>query len=290
MIKCIVSDMDGTLLNREETISITNKQAIESAQAEGVEFVIATGRSYIEARHVLDEINLKCSVISINGAVVYNEEGKVVASNSMDIDEYRKARELLDKDNLFYEVFTNKGTFSKDQDYSIATIVDILLTAMPDLDPMYVSEKASERFKKGHVLEIDNYDKLYEMEDIEFYKILVFSADIPLLGKAGGLLKKNTKLAVSSSGKENLEITSLDAQKGIAVEKFVALRDISLNETMAIGDSYNDVSMFEKVGKPVAMGNAPEDIKQLCGGVTRTNNEDGVAHAILRAIKQKSDI
>ena len=53
---------------------------------------------------------------------------------------------------------------------------------------------------------------------------------------------------------------------------------------MAMGDSFNDVSMFEKVGKAVAMGNAPAEIKQICNEETLSNNENGVAKAILKEL------
>ncbi len=92
------------------------------------------------------------------------------------------------------------------------------------------------------------------------------------------------ELTVTSSGHDNLEITNRNAQKGIALESFVKEKNISLSETMAIGDNYNDVSMFERVGKAVAMGNATYEIKSLCDEVTHTNEESGVAKAILSVL------
>ncbi len=56
-------------------------------------------------------------------------------------------------------------------------------------------------------------------------------------------------------------------------------------DTMAIGDNYNDLSMFQRVGRAVAMGNADEEIKGQCHFVTLTNEESGVAKAIMDALK-----
>ena len=287
VIKCIVSDMDGTLLNSEEEISRENKQAIELAQKNGVEVVIATGRSYIEARHALDEAELLCPVISLNGAVVWNKEGIIVSSNPIEINQFKEARKILDKSNLYYEIYTNKGTYSSNIEESMASLVDILATAMPELEPLYITEKVSERFKSNLVTVIDDYDRLYDDPQIEFYKMFVFSPNIPLLGATGGELKQETDLVISSSGRGNLEITSKESQKGIALAHFLAERNIAMSDTMALGDSFNDVSMFEKVGRPVAMGNAPSEIKKICGEVTLTNNENGVAEAILKALNEK---
>lgn len=284
MIKCIASDMDGTLLNSEEKISRENKIAIEMAQEKGVEVVIATGRSYVEARHALDMAELKCSVISLNGAVVWDEEGNIVVSNPIDLGDFKKTRKVLDDNHLYYEIFTSKGTYTYSKDKSVATLIDILVSAMPNLNPSFIAERANERFELDLVTLIDNYDKLYEEQEIEFYKLLVFSNDVSLLKTVSEELKQQKDLAVSSSGPGNLEITSKEAQKGVALARFVAERNIALSDTMAMGDSFNDVSMFEKVGKSVAMGNAPAEIKQICSEETLTNNENGVAKAILKAL------
>ena len=61
-------------------------------------------------------------------------------------------------------------------------------------------------------------------------------------------------------------------------------KGIDLAETMAMGDSFNDVSMLERVGRAVAMGNAAYEIKSLSDVITSTNDEHGVAKAILEVL------
>ncbi|WP_019243285.1 MULTISPECIES: Cof-type HAD-IIB family hydrolase [Bacillus] len=287
MIKCIAIDMDGTLLNKNEKVSQANEQAFKRAQEQGVEVVVATGRPYIEARHALDEANITCSLISINGAVIWNEKGEKIASNPMLKSDVSKAQKILEDASIYFELFTSKGRFTKKRSVSIAIIMDILKSAFPNEDPANLEKQVNEHFEMGHIHEIDNYEELINDDEVELYKMLAFSHELNQLGKSGEEIKSTTTLVVSSSGVGNLEITSFDAQKGEALEKFVAEKNISLSETMAIGDSYNDWSMFEKAGKAVAMGNAPLDIQEFCDEVTLTNAEDGVAHAILKAISNK---
>ena len=74
-----------------------------------------------------------------------------------------------------------------------------------------------------------------------------------------------------------LDITCKDTSKGNAIKNLCEYLKIDLKDSVAIGDSYNDITMFEVVGHSVAMGNAPEDIKKIVDEVTDTNNEDGVA-------------
>lgn len=74
-----------------------------------------------------------------------------------------------------------------------------------------------------------------------------------------------------------LDITRNGTSKGKAIKKLCEYLKINLKDSIAIGDSFNDLTMFETVGHSVAMGNAPDKIKKMVDEVTDTNNEDGVA-------------
>ena len=80
MIKLIASDMDGTLLNDKMEVSDENAQAIREAQAAGIEFMVATGRGVTEAKPLLAAQNLKPAFITLNGAMVFDEAGKLVVT------------------------------------------------------------------------------------------------------------------------------------------------------------------------------------------------------------------
>ena len=75
-----------------------------------------------------------------------------------------------------------------------------------------------------------------------------------------------------------IEVTPPGIHKGRALEAIAARLHISLAETAAIGDSANDLPMLTRAGVGVAMGNAPEAVKQAADVITKTNDEDGVAY------------
>lgn len=286
MIKCIAIDMDGTLLTAGQTVTEENVTAIKKAQEKGIEVVIATGRSYQEASFVLNQYGLKCPVICVNGAEIRSNEGKIIDSNPLSKSAAQKAAAALDENNVYFEVYTNKGTYTKDTDKAISIIADIFQTANPDTPIEKIHKAAEDRLDQGFVKKIDDYEKLFTNDEHDLYKLLAFSTDPIRLEAAMQSLEKIEGLAVSSSGYENLEITDKNAQKGIALKKFVEERGISLQETMAIGDNYNDLSMFQLVGRSVAMGNADENIKAQCHFVTATNEESGVGKAIFDVLKE----
>jgi Cof subfamily protein (haloacid dehalogenase superfamily) len=284
MIKCIATDMDGTLLNSYQMVSQENKEAILKAQAQGIEVVVATGRSYQEVRFVLDEADLHCPAICVNGAEVRTKEGEMFSATPIDKQVVKKAAEMLKERDIYFEVYSNKGTYTLDPEKAVSILVDIVMSANPDLNQEEVVHKAGARIRNGLVHQVENYDLLFNDDEYQIYKLLAFDFDSAKMAKAAVSLEDLTQLAVSSSGHENLEITNRQAQKGIALEAFVKANGMELAETMAMGDSFNDVSMLERVGRAVAMGNAAYEIKSLCDVITATNDEHGVAKAILEVL------
>lgn len=284
MIKCIATDMDGTLLNSYQQITEENKQAVLKAQAQGVEVVVATGRSYQEARYVLDQAGLNCPVICVNGAEVRSVKGEIVSSTPIDKKTARRVAAALNEHEVYFEVYTNKGTYCLDIEKAVTVLVDIILSANPEMNREEVTYAAGSRVRDGLVDEIEDYEILFSSDEYQICKFLAFSMDQDKLNTVGDTLQEWGNLAVASSGYENLEITNKDAQKGIALEAFVNTIGLELADTMAIGDSFNDVSMLERVGRAVAMGNADYEIKAICDVITDINNESGVAKAILEVL------
>ncbi len=284
VIKCIATDMDGTLLNTMQEITEENRQAILKAQSQGIEVVVATGRSYQEAMFVLKQAGLTCPVICVNGAEVRSKTGEVITSIPIPQELAREAASRLKTNDVYYEVYTDKGAFSIDTDRAVSILIDIVVSANPEVKPEEVAYAAGARLRDGLIHPIDDYEKLFSDDDNQIYKLLGFSFELDKLEAASQSMNGLEELAVTKSANENIEIMARKAQKGIALEAFVRSQGISLSETMAIGDNFNDVSMLEKAGISVAMGNASDTIKAMCDRVTDTNEHSGVAKAIMQVL------
>lgn len=288
MIRCIATDMDGTLLNSQQMISEGNREAIKKAQENGIEVVIATGRSHHEAHTVLDEAGLKCPIICVNGAEVRTKEGEIIQTNELSVQQSLDIQGILRRSGVYYEVFTNKGIYTDHYEKGIQTLMNFFQTINPEMTEEEIREKAENRYLKGHIQKVEDYDHvIYDSEQL-VYKFLVFSKNSSELMAIKEKLDSIPEISVSSSGSDNLEVTHKMAQKGIALAWYTERIGISLEETMAIGDNLNDVSMFEKVGRSVAMGNGHPDIKKICSHETAINDEDGVAKAIFEVLYYKT--
>ncbi len=289
MIRLIAIDMDGTLLGPDHTISTKNKEAILAAQENGIEVVVATGRSYPEACEPLHEVGLKPSFICINGAEVRNRDGELLSEVHMDKKDVDKVIEILAAHEIDYQLFIDKVVYTTNAQASVDTFIQLAHAAnqVPEVDEIRL--EIQDRLDRGIINEVDSFDQIIAARGDSIYKVFGTSYHMQQLDDARAILKEFPGLAVTSSGAGNLEITSIHAQKGIAVEQYAKNIGLSMDQVMVIGDNYNDLSMMERAGRSVAMGNAPEAIKASCTHVTTTNEHDGVGVAIEEIIQlQKS--
>lgn len=279
-MRLIATDMDGTLLSNDSDISRENAEAIRKAQEQGIDVIVATGRSYESAKAPLEEAGLSLPVICVNGADIRTGEGEQIYSVTIQPHVSRQAQLVLKNAEIFYEVYTSKGLFINNKEQAIAVVMDILKTTNPDVEEAELRKQAQERIVKEGVSYVENYDSILEDPEVVLYKMLAFSLDKSKLEQAIAQLQTIEQLTVSSSAQDNIEITAKEAQKGIALQWYAKRLGISLEDTMAIGDNFNDVSMLRGAGFGVAMGNAEPEIKQLSNWTTKSNSEHGVAHAI----------
>ncbi|MBH0162534.1 MULTISPECIES: Cof-type HAD-IIB family hydrolase [Fictibacillus] len=286
-MKLIAIDMDGTLVNRQLKVTKENSETIKEAVNDGHHVVIATGRSYDEAKHTLEDADLHLPLICVNGAEIRSEGWEILSSIPLKFEQYEDIKKILDEEDIYYELYTSKGTFTDNREKAYEVMKDIVLTSNPEATDDDVQKAALRRFRLGLVSVVGDFDKLLSENGIEVYKFLAFSADTAKLQRAFQHLKSVESLAVSASADNNLEITNSEAQKGVAVKRYAELKGISLTDTMAIGDNYNDVSMLEVAGFPVAMGNAVDEVKEMAAFVTKENDESGVSFAIKKFLEQK---
>ena len=98
-------------------------------------------------------------------------------------------------------------------------------------------------------------------------------------------LESNPAVTTVSGGYNNLEFTRADVNKGVGLQKMAQLLDIPVTQTMAVGDTENDLAIIRAAGFGVAMGNATAAVKSAADYVTTSNDEDGVATAIAHFLR-----
>lgn len=284
MIKCIATDMDGTLLGNDKLISEENLKAIEIAKSKGVDVIIATGRSLNGAKYPLEKAGIKLPMIVMNGAQLYDEKGVLHFSINIPNEKVEQILGILKSHGLYFEFYSSLGQITLGLEKALQNYKDYLEKhgMIEKLDE--VAEKLKHRFDTLQIRTLENFEEVFKDGKTEVYKFIIFSKDKNELVKVKEELSVIPELVISSSEHTNIEVNHQDAQKGNALEQYVKLKGYSLEETMAIGDSYNDLSMLKKAGFSVAMANADDAIKNEVDFVTDSNDKHGFAKAVYKAL------
>lgn len=267
-VKLIALDMDGTLLNSEHHVSPASVSALKKAAESGILLAFATGRSLCELDEIRHAVAGMDYAILEGGASVRDlkSDRSVMAGTMPTADALEIYRMVLPFDPMFEaladdRVYTQKSCLENISHFDTCTFEEFVLQTRTPVDDIV-------RFLSARVQPIS--------------KLHMFFPDILARDRA---LEATAHLPfdITHQLRSNLEFTSRGVTKGLGVIRLAEYLNIPLSEVMAIGDNMNDVPMLEKVGYSVAMKNAvgPE-VFAAAKYVTDTNDEDGVAKAILK--------
>lgn len=259
--KMIVLDLDDTLLRDDHTISPRTKEALMTAQEKGVKVVLASGRPTFGMRNVAKELRLEeygSFILSFNGAKIIN----------------CKTNEEIFSSTLSPEIVHNLFEISKTEDVWIHTYIG---------DDIVTEENNPYTEIEGDItgMPIVVVDDFKAAVTEPVVKVLMNKEAERLVEVEKKLQKQlEGQLSVMRSKPFFLEFTEHGVTKGTSLNQLIQKLGIKREEVIAMGDSYNDQAMIEFAGLGVAMGNAPDDIKEIANYVTDTNMNDGVAKVV----------
>jgi hypothetical protein len=120
-------------------------------------------------------------------------------------------------------------------------------------------------------------------------KITFVSDDPPVLARLleHGRAEFGSRATIALSQTYYLDVTALEANKGNGVGALARAAGVELTQVMVIGDMPNDLPMLERAGLPVAMGQAPDEVRAVAEWITASNDEDGVARALDRLLAER---
>lgn len=262
--KMIVSDLDETLLNSDRKVAARNVEAIKRARELGVKFVPATGRGYISIRGTLEEIGLRDMeneyVISFNGGAITENKGeRLLYFQGIS---FEKAEELFSR-GLSYDVCMH--VYTKDKVY------------------VYRLNQDESDYVKGR-MEMQEFftDDLHFLRGQEIVKVIYVNTDWHYLKNIEDDLRDITgDLDVSYSSNRYIEFNQKGVNKGSGLLFLADLLGIRSEETIAVGDNFNDLSMICAAGLGVGVQNTVPDLKPLCDVVTDATCDDGAIGEVI---------
>ncbi len=262
-VKLIAMDMDGTLLDRQGNIFKENVEALKEAKKRGVAFAICSGRYPENASFVVLDSGLSCPVIGTNGAEILETPlGKVLFSHDMDKKAAKEVNDVLLSFNASYFTFGHKLITTSSQDARHHSELH---------QGEFLREQGAIRFCHGPEAILNSLE-----EGIAKF----FVSDTGNLKEIYDALSKIDHIVLTRSSPINIEVMPVGVDKGTGVLELATHLGIKMEEVMALGDQENDLPMLERVGFGVAMGNAPQYVKDKARYQTLPYDQAGVAHAI----------
>lgn len=285
MIKLIVMDMDGTLLNSDNKISPKTKQVLIHIQQQGVRLALASGRSYRKLKPYALELEMQRYggyLIEVNGMAVFDLE-----------KDERYVYERMQKEHA-QELFT----YFKQWDIEFIANID---DGMYDYNPPSIMEE-KKRYRIQHQIPDDypwtggafhilsdnrdgypniTYIQRADEIDVPINKVsLTHHADRinEIYEKAKHDLAD--RYWIGRTTKRWMEVMLPGITKGDRVKTLAKQLNIQMDEIMAFGDGENDIEMLEAVKYGIAMENALPRVKEVAMDITDSNNDDGIVTAI----------
>lgn len=264
-----ITDLDGTLLHSDATLSEYEVAKIKEFYEKGVLFSVATARSMITGGQVLKGIPLSAPAVLMNGVFVYDfTESKVIKYCEIENEPYKAVLRIFDKYSLHPNVFTFDGE-----------CLSIQCTGI-DTRAMQWFFDTRKIMLDGRFYKVKSLYTLPENQNPVYFN---FFAPKDLLLPVAEELKNvsGINFAFYPDSYTNgwlLEVFADTASKANAV-KFVK-EYINADEAVAFGDNLNDIPMLRIADRSVAVSNAAEEVKKIADIIIGDNNSDSVVKFI----------
>lgn len=255
-IKVIISDLDGTLLNSDHTISSYTKSVFQELHKQNYLIIVATGRHHMDAMAIIETLDFPVYLVTSNGARIHSPQKKLLYSFDMNGDAVKSVLALdidpeittvIFKETVWQTSKTNKklNAFQKDLTYPPEVVNFAELDDFSAIKIFFTHE---------------DHQKLEALKD----KILQSHSDV---------FSHAFSLPIC------LEFMDKSVDKSAAISKILEMEGYSFDETITFGDGFNDEKMLCAAGLGLIMGNAPDNLKSKLSHleVIASNTEDGVA-------------
>jgi hypothetical protein len=269
-IRLIAIDLDGTLLNSRQKVTPASRAALGSVTQAGITAILVTGRDSLGVEIVLDMLGMDLPYICCAGSLIRSGKNGGVIS----------ARTLHNPGDLnkviAYVRRNNAGLVANFPDGRMCWFGPDGL--MQELDPLTIESGR-------HSLRTFNPEQDF---DRPILKISIVGSMDFLNAIASDVLSGIDSIHHVYAGLHYMDLTAQGVDKGSALELFANYANIPAAETAAIGDQPIDLPMFSFSGLSIAMGNSPEKVKKSADQSTSSNDEDGVARALMKILEQHS--
>jgi hypothetical protein len=257
-IALVVSDIDGTLLTKDKTLTEGAKAAAQRLHQAGVGLTLTSSRPSIGMRFLIEPLAITLPVGAFNGSSIVDAQMNPIEQHLIPPSAAERSLAMLTEFGVDIWLFTNDSWLTRNGNGEYVPHEKRAIRADPtiinDFSP-YLSRAC---------------------------KMVGSSPDPDLLVRCEANMQQALGAQVTAVRSQTyyLDITPPGSDKGTFVQAMARRLGISTDAVATIGDMQNDVAMFKTSGLSIAMGNATDDVKQHAKRATASNEDEGFAKAI----------
>lgn len=264
--RVIALDLDGTLLTPQKTLLPASVDALKRAQEVGYQLLIVTGRHHVAIHPFYQALGLDTPAICCNGTYLYDYHAKkVLESDPLPVDRALQLIDLLDEHDVHGLMYVDESMmYERATGHVIRTSKWAL--SLPEAQRPVFTQVSSLRQAAQEVNAI--------------WKFALTDEDTGKLNAFASRVEQTLGLECEWSWHDQVDIARKGNSKGKRLTQYVESQGGSMQDVIAFGDNYNDISMLEAAGTGVAMGNADDAVKARANVVIGDNTVDSIAQYI----------
>src|SRR5882672_10619133 len=257
-IALVVSDVDGTLVTKDKTLTDRARDAVRRLHDAGIGFTITSSRPTLGMRFLVEPLAITLPIGPFNGSSIVDPQLNPIEAHLIPAATAQRSLDVFNEFDVDIWLFTNDQWLTRHGDGEYVPHEKLAIRA----DPTIVTDFAP--YLNAAC------------------KIVGASSDAAMLQAVGA------QATAVRSQSYYLDVTPPGHDKGTFVQAMAKRMGISTDAVATIGDMQNDLAMFKKSGVSIAMGNATDDVKKLAAHVTGSNEDEGFAGAIEFVLKRNA--
>ncbi|PKH20984.1 pyridoxal phosphatase [Enterobacterales bacterium CwR94] len=268
--RVIALDLDGTLLTPRKTILPESLEALNKARAAGIKVLIVTGRHHVAIHPFYQALQLDTPAICCNGTYLYDYHAKkVLAADPLQPAQALQVIEQLDHFGI----------------HGLIYVDDAMLYQTPTghVERTLAWAQSLPAAQRPAFIQVPSLAQAARDAD-QIWKFALSHENTDELKQVANHIETTLGLACEWSWHDQVDVAQQGNSKGKRLKQWVEAAGYRMDEVVAFGDNYNDLSMLESVGLGVAMGNADDAIKARAKRVIGDNLSSGIADLLYKEV------
>ncbi len=274
-IRLLLADVDGTLVTHDKVLTQRARDVVARMRSAGIQFAITSGRPPRGMEMLIAPLALTTPIAAFNGGMFVKADLSVIEQRVLQADIIEPTMETMQKHGLDCWIYRGTEWFVRERH-----------------GPHVDREEWTVKFPPTVVA---NFEGLTN----DVAKLVGVSDDLDAVQRCEAAVReqfgsgvctkqscptRDSSVTAARSQPYYLDVTHPEANKGYVVTRLSELLDIPIAQIATIGDMPNDISMFEKSGISIAMGQASDEVKSAATYVTSSSEEEGFAKAVERFV------